>query len=433
MRRLILGGAIWLCACAALAAAEPAWRPLFNGRDLTGWVNVNTAPSTWTVRDGLIVCSGVPTGVLRTDRQYENFVLELEWRHLHPGGNAGLFVHSDDITAPGVPFTRSLECQILDGNHGDVFAIHGATFVPDRPHPQGWLRCLPSESRAKPAGEWNHYRVESRAGRVTLAVNGEVVSGGTRCNPRQGYICLESEGSEVHFRNLRLQELPPTRVPADEVAIAARGFQSLYNGLDLEGWAAGPEAERSWQPRDWILRYDGGAGTRNLWTRRSYGDFELVADWRLVNEPQPREAIAIGADGGAELDQRGQPRSIRYEDAGSSGILLRGSAKAQVNIWSHPIGSGEVFGYRTDPALSESLHRAVTPRVRADKPPGEWNRFEIALVGDRLTVVLNEQRVIDRARLPGLADSGPIALQNGTGVVEFANLYVRELNASPAK
>lgn len=415
------------------AADESPWQPLFNGRDLTGWVNVNTAPSTWTVRDAMIVCSGIPTGVLRTEKQYQNFVLELEWKHLKPGGNAGLFIHSDDITAPGVPFTRSIECQILDGNHGDVFAIHGATFEPDRPHPKGWLRCLPSEPRAKRAGEWNHYRVESRDGQITLAVNGKVVSGGTHCNPRQGYICLESEGGEVHFRNLRLQELPSTPVPPAEVAESARGFRSLYNGVDLTGWAAAPEAERSFQPHDWILRYDSSAGMRNLWTQRSYGDFELIADWRLAGEPQPRDALRIGAHGAAEVDSGGRPRTVRYEDRGSSGLLLRGSAKAQVNIWNHPVGSGEVFGYRTDPALPEALHRAVTPRQRADKPAGEWNRFVITLVGNELTVTLNGERVIDRARLPDLPDRGPIALQNGTGVVEFANLYVRELDGERAK
>ena len=59
-------------------AADPAFRPLFNGRDLRGWVNVNCAPETFTVRDGMIHCDGIPTGALRTERQYENFILELE-------------------------------------------------------------------------------------------------------------------------------------------------------------------------------------------------------------------------------------------------------------------------------------------------------------------------------------------------------------------
>lgn len=110
--------------------ADEDFRPLFNGKDLSGWVAVNVVPETFTVRDGMIVSTGKPTGVMRTDRPYENFVMELEWRHLQAGGNAGLFVWSDALPAVGVPFTRSFEVQILDGHetpdytsHGDVFGI----------------------------------------------------------------------------------------------------------------------------------------------------------------------------------------------------------------------------------------------------------------------------------------------------------------------
>ena len=129
----------------ALQAAEDGFVPLFNGKNLDGWVNVNCAPETWTVRDGIIVCTGIPTGVLRTTKQYENYILELEWRHLHQRGNAGLFIHSDPVTAVGKPFTRSIEIQIMDGNAGDMFSIHGATMSPDKPHPKGWVRSFPSE------------------------------------------------------------------------------------------------------------------------------------------------------------------------------------------------------------------------------------------------------------------------------------------------
>src|SRR6516225_2692544 len=206
-----------LAALAALALtgsgslrADDGFRPLFNGRDLAGWVPVNVAPETFRVRDGMIVSTGKPTGVLRTDRPYENFVLELEWRHMQPGGNAGLFVWSDALPAVGVPFTRSFEVQILDGHdgpnytsHGDVFGIWGATMTPDRPHPAGWMRSLPIEKRARPSPEWNHYQVSCQDGVLKLAVNGKEVSGASHCVPRKGYICLESEGSECHFRNIR--------------------------------------------------------------------------------------------------------------------------------------------------------------------------------------------------------------------------------------
>jgi hypothetical protein len=96
-----------LVAAAPLFSSEPetqgGWRPLFNGRDLTGWRPLNVAPDTFRVRDGIIVSTGIPTGMLRTDRQYENFELELEWRHLKPGGNAGVFLWSDPLPPPGTP------------------------------------------------------------------------------------------------------------------------------------------------------------------------------------------------------------------------------------------------------------------------------------------------------------------------------------------
>ncbi len=207
------------------AAGEDGFMSLFNGKDLSGWTPLNVKPDTFSVRDGLIHCTGKPTGVMLSDRMYENFILELEWRHMKPGGNAGLFVWSDGVIAKGTPFTRSIEVQILDGrntqdytSHGDLFAIHGAKLTPDRPHPKGWPRCLPSERRAKPAGQWNHYRVSCRDGVISLAVNGKVVSGGSGCTPRKGYLCLESEGSEVHFRNIRIKELPSTNPKPEDVA-----------------------------------------------------------------------------------------------------------------------------------------------------------------------------------------------------------------------
>jgi hypothetical protein len=156
---------------------------------------------------------------------YENFILELEWKHIVPKGNAGLFVWSDGVIARPTPFTRSIEVQVLDGrntggytSHGDIFPIHGAKMTPYRPHPGGSSRCLPFEHRSRPAGEWNHYRVTCNDGEVTLAVNGKIVGGGTACNPRKGYICLESEGSECHFRNIRIKLLPTTNPRPDEIA-----------------------------------------------------------------------------------------------------------------------------------------------------------------------------------------------------------------------
>src|SRR5687767_3938040 len=99
--------------------------PLFNGEDFDGWVNINCAPSTWSVRDGMIHCTGAPIGELRTERMFQNFIFEVEWRHLEPMGNAGVFVWADAIPARGQPFHRAVEVQVLDGREGEGHTSDG--------------------------------------------------------------------------------------------------------------------------------------------------------------------------------------------------------------------------------------------------------------------------------------------------------------------
>lgn len=425
---------LWLAADVRADDTE-VFTPLFNGHDLAGWIPVNVASNTFTVRDGMIVSTGMPTGVMRTEKQYENFIIELDWKHIKPGGNAGLFVWADPLTAPGVPFARAIEVQILDGHEtadytsqGDLFAIHGAKLTPDRPHPKGWMRCLPSEARTKPAGEWNHYRVECRDGRITLAVNGKIVSGGSQCSHSKGYICLESEGSECHFRNIRICELPDSTVKEHDAAPMADDFHSIYTGLDFTGWMAPPGAVK-WKANDWTLQCLDPKGEigDDLWTEKEYGDFVLIADWRLTAKPQKVERPVILPTGEVKKNADGSEFKIEVDDAGDSGIYVRGDKKNEINIWCWPIGSGELWKYRTDPAAAPELRAAVTPRKFAQKPPGEWNRFIITMKGDRLTVNLNGETVIDQAQLPGVAPRGRIGLQRHGSPVEFANLYVKEL------
>jgi len=417
---------------AGALAGEEGFVPLFNGKDLRGWVNVNVAPGTFTVQDGMIVCNGIPTGELRTERMYENFILELQYRHMKPGGNSGVFVWSDALTARGQPFIRAIEVQVLDGHnsenytsHGDVFPIHGAVMKPDRPHPGGWDRCLPSERRARPAGEWNHYRITCNEGTLKLAVNGKEVSGGSGIRPRKGYICLESEGGIVHFRDIRIREMPSTHPKPDEIAEAGRGFKCLYNGVDFTNWKYGKEHEGHWKAMNWRLDYDGKGKT--LWTEREYGDFELITDWRWTRDPVKQKRPVILPSGDYETDEKGERKQVEVLDAGDSGIFLRGSGRCQINIWCWPAGSGELWGIREDRNLPPEVRAAAVPRVKADRPVGEWNRFHITMKGDRLTVILNDQKVIDNARVPGIPPRGPIALQHHGDPIQFANLYIREL------
>lgn len=422
-----------------LLLAQPALaqqKSMFNGKDLTGWVNVNCHPDTFYVKDGIIRTTGKPTGFLRTDRQYENFVMEFDWMHLNKDkvGNSGLFVWGDPIPAVGTGYTRGIEVQVLVNlnvkdtytSHGDLFSIWGATCKPDRPHPKGWQRCLPSEERVK-VGEWNHYKVTGNNGVIKLEVNGKEVSGVSECNPRKGYLALESEGAECWFKNLVITELPSTNPKPEEIADVAHDWTNLYTGLDLSGWKVLKEHEGHWQPRDWRLYYDGKSG-KDLWSEKEYGDFQMVCDWRL--DPKHAKKTmrpVILANGEYEKTADGKVKEVEVLDAGDSGIYLRGSSKSQVNIWCWPIGSGEVYGYRMAKDSSPEVKAGVTPKMVADKPLGQWNRFIITMKGDRLTVNLNGKNVLENAQLPGVASRGPIALQHHGDPIEFANLFIREL------
>ena len=402
---------------------------LFNGENLEGWRNVNCAQETWTVRDSMIICSGFPTGILRTTRQYENFILEMEWKHLHENGNAGLFIHSDDLTAVGKPFSRSIECQIMDGNHGDVFAIHGARMTRNNKDPFdkiGWIRSFPTEERVKPAGEWNHYRVESREGMITLSVNGKAVSRAYHANPRKGYICLESEGSEIHFKNIRLMELPGSTALPEQTACYDRGFRSLYNGVDLRSWVSGAEAN-TWKPNNWKLSNLGAQkGESILWSENDFEDFKLIADWRLTGEPVPKSVPVIQFNGKQARDENGYLKvPIRY--TGEGGIMIRGSKSIGIKITSWPEGSGGILGYREEGTFRSEVRKSATPITKSDHANGKWNRFEITVIQDTVSVILNGEKVIKNATISTLPKTGPIGLLAKDFPIEFANIYIMEL------
>ncbi len=211
----------------------PVFRDLFNGKDLTGWVDVNTSPETWTVKDGLLICKGLPIGVMRSEKQYENFILHIEWRHMKPGGNSGVFVWSEGTVPEGKNLPKGMEVQMLelewpklnptkDGqpNHpgyisGELFGANGLTAIPDNPR---GTRSMSWEYRCKGAGEWNTYDVVCVDGTVKLAINGKFVNGIRESSVKKGYLCLESEGSEIHFRNIRIMELPPGRATEENTA-----------------------------------------------------------------------------------------------------------------------------------------------------------------------------------------------------------------------
>ncbi|HTL54722.1 MAG TPA: DUF1080 domain-containing protein [Candidatus Limnocylindrales bacterium] len=378
-----LGLMMVMVSTSVIAADEDGFISLFNGRDLSGWVNVNCAPETWSVKDGMIHCTGLPTGALRTIRQYENFILELEWRHLRSGGNSGVFIWSSPIAAPGVPFLRAIEVQVLDHGfnvpgknewyttHGDVFPIHGSTMKPFGRH--NGMRSFPSEERSKGTPDWNHYRIVCSNGVIRLHVNSKEVSGGEECNYRKGYVGLESEGAPIDFRNVRIKELPSSGTATELSAPMDQGWHPLFTGLDLRGWKTNSATASRWKVEGerLILQRGDPSPEAVLWTQTDFSEAEFIVDCR-----RPK-ASAGQAD--------------------------------------------------TVPSALVAVNQAVTLQLKLEGgAPGEYQRFFISLKGHEVTLRTGGQetrRLTFESDVParlalGLADNG--------GPAEYMNFYVRE-------
>jgi hypothetical protein len=196
------------------------------------WQDVNTSPETWHVEKDILVCSGRPIGVMRSEKQYENFILHIEWMHMEPGGNSGTFVWSRANPSEETRLPDGVEVQMLELDwinlnkndgvtppeayvHGELFGVGGVQTVPDNPR---GTRSKSVENRCKGRGEWNIYDAVCVDGVIKLSVNGKFVNGISKATQKKGYICLESEGGEIHFRNILIIELPSGVTSADQVA-----------------------------------------------------------------------------------------------------------------------------------------------------------------------------------------------------------------------
>lgn len=196
------------------------------------WINVNTAEDTWSKKKNILVCTGKPIGVMRSEKQYENFILHIEWMHMEPGGNSGVFVWSDANPPEKSRLPNGVEVQMLELDwvkintkdgveppiayvHGELFGVGGVKTTPDNPR---GTRSKSIENRCKGRGEWNYYDVICVDGVIKLSVNGKFVNGISQSTQKKGYICLESEGAEIHFRNIRLTELPAGVTSTEQTA-----------------------------------------------------------------------------------------------------------------------------------------------------------------------------------------------------------------------
>ena len=192
---------------------------LWNGKDLSGWMpyasdTQQDLAKTWFVKDNIIRCEGNPAGYLRTEKDYANYMLHVEWRWPEKGGNSGVLVH---MSGPDKVWPKSLECQLHSGNAGDFWLIgegQGYTEnIETAEHAKGGDRVNGrrviklKDSSEKPLGEWNSYDIICKDDWVVVMVNGVLQNVATKCSITSGKICLQSEGAPIEFRNIYIEPL----------------------------------------------------------------------------------------------------------------------------------------------------------------------------------------------------------------------------------
>ena len=413
--------ALLLTGCAFPVRAAGNFVPLFDGTTLDGWFLRGKVGPGYVVQNKEIVCPANGGGDLITTKEYSDFVFRFEFK-LDKAGNSGIGLRTPlegDFAYTG------MECQILDDNSPDY-----AHLLPAQYHGSIY-RVAPSRRGAlKPAGQWNREEITAQGRRIKVVLNGKTIVNfdlNTVTDPAifaehpgilrdSGHLALLGHGpSAVRFRNLAIQDL--ARPQHDNTP--PPGFIALFNGRNLDGWKglvadppararmtadalaaaqqkATAEAFKHWRVVGGEIAYDGK--NNSLCTTKDYGNFELLIDWNIPAH-------------------------------GDSGIYLRGSP--QVQIWDDRpdiaarIGSGGLYNNQKNPS---------NPTKKADKPAGQWNRFRILMVGDKVTVFLNGELVVQNVTMENYWErdkpiyaAGQIELQHHGDVLHFKNLYLRPL------
>jgi hypothetical protein len=207
---LLLAG---LTAASAEEKKDAGFKPIFDGKDLEGWKVVlggkesKPAP-TFTVKDGALVISGRPNGYCVTDKSFKNYVIKYDWMYVRPRdledeekftGNSGLLVHIQGLPEKGV-WPKCVEIQGMNRNHGQLLNVSGAKGGPYKFDKAALLKVR------KPVGQWNTTEATLQDGSITVRVNGAEVASG-KCDLTEGPIGFQSEGAELHLKNILVKPL----------------------------------------------------------------------------------------------------------------------------------------------------------------------------------------------------------------------------------
>ncbi len=408
--------------CGAVRAEDKGFVKIFDGTTLNGWTLVGGSGPGYVPQNGILDCPADGGGNLFTVKEYSDFVFRFEFK-LFANSNNGI-----GIRAPleGDAAYMGMECQVLDDS-GSMYT----NLLPGQYHSSLYKIVPAKRGSLKPVGEWNKEEITAMGRHIKVVVNGKVTVDANLNDITDPAILAEHPGmlrdrghvgflghgpSEVQFRNVFIKDMgKPERDNTPPM-----GFTALFNGKDLKGWKglvadpphralmkpeelkaaeekATTEALKHWKALNGEIVYDGK--NNSLCTVKDYGDFEMLVDWKIP------------------------PR-------GDSGIYLRGSP--QVQIWdpvNHPGRPNEGSG-----GLYNNIKNPSGPTHTADNPIGEWNRFRILMVGDKVTVYLNNQLVVQNVTMENywerdkpIYPTGQIELQHHGDSLYFKNIYIREL------
>lgn len=435
-----------------------AWSDLFNGKDLTGWSG-DTAG--YSVENGILICNkGGKT--LQTEKTYSDFAMHFEFK-LEESGNNGIGIR---VPKDGYPSRDGMEIQILD-HDGKVY--RGEALMADgKTQTLSWLKpwqyhgsiygIYPAKvGYLKPVGEWNSETIIAIEDHIMVILNGAVIVDAFLDNitpvdgtphpgmkNRDGHIVLAGHSDRVEFRNLKVADYSPSPTKPQSSAdnTPPAGFSALFNGKDLSGWkglAHGNANNRRaltgdalsdaqtkadavmrdhWSVVDGVLTYDGKGDS--LCTAKDYGDIEFYVDWKIPS----------GADSGIYL--RGTPQ-IQIWDPWDPRVKAGDPDPSNPEQWVAQYANGRNLG---SGGLWNNRRWRNAPTSLADRKPGEWNTFLIRMVGDKVTIWLNDKLIVDRVALENYWDQSgltplvradQIELQHHGSELFFRNLYIREL------
>ncbi len=425
LTHLLIVAGTGLVLTASVAQAQKGFVKIFDGKTLDGWKLVGGYNQGYVVKDGILVCPADGGGKLMTIKEYKDFVFRCEFK-CDKAGNNGV-----GIRAPfdGDAAYNGMEVQVLD-DYDPVYEH----LEPGQYCGSVYKVLAAKRGATHHAGEWNKYEISAIGRQIKITLNGQVIVNGNLndvtdpetllahpgCRRDIGHIGFLGHGpSEVQFKEIYVKDLSKVEKPNTP----PQGFTALFDGKSLKNWKGlvspdgGPPARAKmtpdelkaaqekadqqmmdhWKIVDGELVYDGKG--QSLCTAKDYKDMEMLVDWKI-------------------------------EKAGDSGIYLRGSP--QVQIWdpiNHPGRPGEGSG-----GLYNNQKNPAGPSKTADKPVGEWNRFRILMIGERVTIYLNDELVVNNVVLENYWERskpiypvGQIELQHHNSVLHFKNVYIREI------